>query len=56
MSTLKIGPEPYGKLVVVAMLPSASNVIISASSELFSGVTVTGTPAESLGANVPSPA
>jgi hypothetical protein len=51
-----MGPDPYGKLVMVMMFPTASKLIISASSALFSGVTVTGTPFESLGANVPSPA
>jgi hypothetical protein len=52
MSTLKIGPDPYGKLVAFVLV----FVTISASSELFSFVTVTGMPPESLGANVPSPA
>lgn len=52
MSILRSGPDPYGKDVV--MLPNAST--ISANTELFSFITVTGTPAESLGVKVPSPA
>lgn len=51
--------EPKGNVVafVLVTLPvMGSKVTISICSRLFSGVTVIGTLAESLGANVPSPA